>query len=222
MIQDMNKTLTRLFTIALLMMVSMGAWAEVKVLFGVNGTELQSTKDGTVTLGQKELTGGTVIISQEDQKNGTTELTLAVPPDKGYRLAENGLEVYTVAPADISQTRTVKASTKLDIKSEDFKDEASKRTYTATIDSNLALWLKSANFQLNREGGAKSTTHPYEGVWYLTNNNKTSKTYYVVPAANPQITIENHVSEDAYFSSDYSQEQGDPEKAFPYHFHDWW
>lgn len=214
MIQDMNKTLTRLFTIALLMMVSMGAWAEVKVLFGVNGTELQSAKDGTVTLGQKELTGGTVIISQEDQKNGTTELTLAVPPDKGYRLAENGLEVYTVAPADISQTRTVKASTKLDIKSEDFKDEASKRTYTATIDSNLALWLKSANFQLNREGGAKSTTHPYEGVWYLTNNNKTSKTYYVVPAANPQITIENHVSEDAYFSSDYSQEQGDPEKPF--------
>ena len=143
---------------ALLLMVSLGARAEVKVLFGVDGTELQPDKDGKVTLGQKELTGGTVIISQEDQKNGTTELFLAVTPDKGYRLAENGLEVYTVAPADISQTRTVKASTKLDIKSEDFTDEASKRTYTATIDSNLALWLKSANFQpQKRENGAKDT-----------------------------------------------------------------
>ena len=168
MTHDMKKTLTRLFTVALLLMVSLGARAEVKVLFGVNGTELQSAKDGTVTLGQKELTGGTVIISQEDQKDGTTELTLAVTPDKGYRLAENGLEVYTVAPADISQTRTVKASTKLDIKSEDFKDEASKRTYTATIDSNLALWLKSANFQPQKRDGAKGTVNNYaDGLYYI-------------------------------------------------------
>ena len=198
----MKKTLTRLFTVALLLMVSLGARAEVKVLFGVNGTELQPDKYGKVTLGQKELTGGTVIISQEDQKDGTTELTLAVTPDKGYRLAENGLEVYTVAPADISQTRTVKASTKLDIKSEDFKDEASKRTYTATIDSKLALWLKSANFQPQKRDGAKAggdedpkpKGYDYSGTYYIANynnggaggyqaNDKT-KNYYLCPSTN--------------------------------------
>lgn len=175
----MKKTLIRLFTVALLLMVSLGARAEVKVLFGVNGTELQPDKDGTVTLGQKELTGGTVIISQEDQKDGTTKLFLAVTPDKGYRLAENGLEVYTVAPADISQTRTVKASTKLDIKSEDFKDEASKRTYTATIDSKLALWVKSATFASNGSKGNRDVTHTYyalhcNGNGYLRVNGEAS------------------------------------------------
>ena len=213
----MKKTLTRLFTVALLLMVSLGARAEVKVLFGVDGTELQPDKDGKVTLGQKELTGGTVIISQEDQKNGTTELTLAVTPDKGYRLAENGLEVYTVAPADISQTRTVKASTKLDIKSEDFKDEASKRTYTATIDSNLALWLKSANFQPQKRDGAKGTD--YSGTYFIASQNSKGTKYnasspatnfYLVPAADPQLKN----CQDAFYSSDYNVTNGDPEKPF--------
>ena len=168
MTHDMKKTLMRMLTLMLLMMVSIGAWADVKVIYGEKGTELQADKDGKVTLGQKELTGGTVIISQEDQKDGTTKLFLAVTPDKGYRLAENGLEVYTVAPADISQTRTVKASTKLDIKSEDFKDEASKRTYTATIDSKLALWLKSANFLPQKRDDAKGPGVTY--TYYALHN----------------------------------------------------
>ena len=163
MTRDMNKTVMRILSIALLMMVSIGAGAEVKVIYGEKGTELQADKDGTITIGQKEgLTGGTIVITQVAQRDGTTKVTLAVTPDKGYRLAENGLEVYTVAPADISQTRTVTASTKLDIKSEDFKDEASKRTYTATIDSNLALWLKSATFALNEsKGNRDAVTYTY-------------------------------------------------------------
>ena len=214
MIQDMNKTLTRLFTVALLMMVSMGARAEVKVLFGEKGTELQSGKDGTITIGQKELTGGTIIISQEEQKDGTTKVTFAVTPDKNCKLAENGLEVYAVIPADISTTRGLEVSTALTLKSEDFKDEALKRTYTATIDSKLALWVKSADFQPQKRDDAKSTTHPYEGVWYLTNNHKKSTYYYVVPAKDPQITTTGHVNEDAYFSSNYKTQDGDPEKPF--------
>ena len=180
----MKKTLTRLFTVALLLMVSLGARAEVKVLFGVNGTELQPDKDGKVTLGQKELTGGTVIISQEDRKDGTTKLTLDVTPDKGYRLAVNGLEVYTVAPADISQTRTVKASAKLDIKSEDFTDEASKRTYTATIDSNLALWVKVAQF-ISESKADPTRSDDYSGTYYIGTAGykeaNTTTNYYLCP-----------------------------------------
>ena len=152
----MNKTMMRFFAIALLMMVSIGAGAEVKVIYGEKGTELQADKDGTITIGQKEgLTGGTIVITQVAQRDGTTKVTLAVTPSDGYTLAKDGLEVYAVAPADISSTRAVTASDKLDLTSDDFKDTSSKRTYTTSIDSNLALWLKSASFQPRKREGAK-------------------------------------------------------------------
>lgn len=218
MTHDMKKTLMRMLTLMLLMMVSIGAWADVKVIYGEKGTELQADKDGTITIGQKEgLTGGTIVITQVAQRDGTTKVTLAVTPSDGYTLAKDGLEVYTVAPADISQTRTVKASTKLDIKSEDFKDEASKRTYIATIDSNLALWLKSANFQPQKRDGAKGTD--YSGTYFIANQNSKGTKYndsspatnfYLVPAADPQVQNKR----DVFYSSDYTASYGDPEKPF--------
>ena len=55
-------------------------------------------------------------------------------------------------------------------------------------------------------------THPYAGVWYM--QVKKNPAYYMVPAANPQVTTANHVNEDAYFSSNYSTQAGDPEKPF--------
>lgn len=61
--------------------------------------------------------------------------------------------------------------------------------------------------------GAWGQTHPYAGVWYITNSTN-SLTGYWVPAADPQITSANHVYEDAYFSSDYTTQNGDPEKPF--------
>ena len=177
---NMNNIMMKLFTVALLMMVSLGARAEVKVLFGEKGTELQPAKDGTITLSQKELTGGTIIISQEEQKDGTTKVTFAVTPDKNYKLAENGLEVYAVIPPGISSTRGLEVSTALTLKSEDFKDEASKRTYTTTIDSKLALWLKSTDFQ-KKESGAKGTKVP-DGVYYIKNSNDNGNKWYLWPA----------------------------------------
>ena len=156
MTRDMNKTLMRILSIALLMMISIGAWADVKVIYGEKGTELQADKDGTITIGQKEgLTGGTIVITQVAQRDGTTKVTLAVTPSDGYTLAKDSLEVYAVAPADISSTRAVTASDKLDLTSDDFKDASQKRTYTTSIDSNLALWLKSASFQTRKREGAK-------------------------------------------------------------------
>lgn len=186
----MKKTLMRMLTLMLLMMFSMGAMADVKVLFGEKGQELQPGKDGSITLSQKEITGGTIVITQEDLKDGTFKVVLSVTPDKGYSMAKDGPEVYAVAPADISQTRTVKASTKLDIKCEDFKDETSKRTYTATIDSKLALWLKSANFLPQKRDGAKAGDPDFSGTYFISGNNqgvdsyditKTTENYYLCP-----------------------------------------
>ena len=223
----MNKTLTKLFTVALLMMVSLGAKADVKVLFGEKGTELQPAKGGKITLGQKELTGGTIIISQEEQKDGTTKVTFAVTPDKNYKLAEDGLEVYAVIPTDISPTRGIEVSTTLTLKSEDFKDEALKRTYTTTIDSKLALWVKSVDFQ-NKRDGAKGGTTPsgktdYSGIFYfanggsgksgdpaITGGTSSDNYFYLVPADNPQQPDKR----DAYFSSNYSTANGDSGKPY--------
>lgn len=190
----MRTTLTRLFTVALLMMISLGAKADVKVLYGEKGTELQPDKYGTITLAQKELTGGTIIISQEEQKDGTTKVTFAVTPDKNYKLAENGLEVYAVIPADISSTRGLEVSTTLTLKSEDFKDEALKRTYTTTIDSKLNLWLKSADFQKEGDNGRKAAItgeqDDYSGVYYIGSrdfaeaNTTTNNNFYLCPTEN--------------------------------------
>lgn len=60
--------------------------------------------------------------------------------------------------------------------------------------------------------GAQAS-HPYAGIWYIINGTN-SITGYWVPAADPQITTAGHVNEDAYFSSDYSTQPGDPEKPF--------
>ncbi len=50
-------------------------------------------------------------------------------------------------------------------------------------------------------------SHPYAGMWYISNYDTE---YYMVPASNPQ----RGNKEDAYFSSDYSRQDGDPEKPF--------
>lgn len=51
-------------------------------------------------------------------------------------------------------------------------------------------------------------THPYAGIWFLKSN--ADNTYFMVPAANPQQTS----NEDAFFSFNYAQQNGDPEMPF--------
>ena len=79
---------------------------------------------------------------------------------------------------------------------------------STTIRSAIALLLMLTL----GSGSVWGQTHPYAGVWYMTVKKNTA--YYMVPAANPQVTTANHVNEDAFFSSDYSTQEGDPEKPF--------
>ena len=94
---------------------------------------------------------------------------LAVTPSDGYTLAKDGPEVYALAPADIASgsTRAIEASTKLDLKSDDYTSDTQKRTYTTTIDAKLALWVKSATFEPNKRDGAKATS---SYTFYVINN----------------------------------------------------
>ena len=72
----------------------------------------------------------------------------------------------------------------------------------------LRLVVSLLLFLVLGSGNVWGQTHPYAGVWYMTVKKNTA--YYMVPAANPQVDSK----EDAYFSSDYSTQQGDPEKPF--------
>lgn len=178
----MKTTLTRLFTVMMLIMVSMGAKADVKVLFGEKG---ESTFKSD---------GGTIEVKQDVSKKDATKITvyLIVTPNKGYSMKEkDAIEAYATAPANINPTRAPQASDKLTLDCDNFKDEYSVRTYHVDIDPNLALWVKSADFQKkedgskgNRETGpvviSESTDNPdiyliqsYSNeVFYMRNNDR--------------------------------------------------
>ena len=197
----------RMLTLMLLMMFSMGAMADVKVLFVEKGQELQPGKDGSITLSQKEITGGTIVITQEDLKDGTFKVVLSVTPDKGYSMAKNGPEVYALASTDVAfnSTRAVTASTKLDLICNDYTADTQKRTYTTTIDAKLALWVKSATFALNEsKGNRDAVTYTYYALH--ANGKGYMKQRYAVVANDGTFRYENVYDGNGYSIWVYSSE----------------
>ena len=99
----MKTILTRLFTIAVLMMVSMAVGAKVDV-------ELN-----------KEYSGGKVTVkSQEDKSDGSTLVTITVSPGNGYTITHNekkkSVIVYAVLPAEGQRnTRAPEISSELEV-----------------------------------------------------------------------------------------------------------
>lgn len=167
----MKTILTRLFTVALLMMVSLGAKADVKVLFGEKGDDKVKTDGDKI---EATYDGGTIVVTQKVVDATKVTVFLTVTPNKGYTMQEkNVIEAYATAPANIGTTRAQLVSEKLTLDCEDFKDETLKRTYTTTIDSKLALWVKSAKFESASKGGSTRATN-YK---YVIINNKGNKAF---------------------------------------------
>jgi len=206
MIQDMNKTLTRLFTVALLMMVSMGARAEVKVLFGEKGTDKYEGKGGTIQVKQEESRDG-----------GKVTVRLAFIPDKNYTFDEQSLEVYKVFSPESAATRALEIDGDALKLEEDKSTNPSEKHYHVDIDSKLALRVKEAQFISESKAGP--TRSDYSGTYFIANQNSKGTKYndsspatnfYLVPAADPQVQNKR----DAFYSSDYTASYGDPEKPF--------
>ena len=205
MIQDMKTILTRLFTVMLLIMVSMGAMADVKVLFGEKGDDKVKTDGDKI---EATYDGGTIVVTQKVVDATKVTVFLTVTPNKGYTMQEkNVIEAYATAPANIGTTRAPLVSEKLTLDCEDFKDEASKRTYTTTIDSKLNLWVKSAKFESASKGGegeplrgdpveitsdadGNGTIDDSEKKFYLIQTNA-FPSFYIAPQANNTITTNN-------------------------------
>ena len=197
----MRTTLTRLFTVMMLIIVSMGAMADVKVLFGEKGTELQPAKNGTITLSQKEVTGGTITITQEKPTDGKVRVNFNVAPASGYIYTDGNITLVAFYP--LSSTRadspaediTVHSTLTLHPKDESQTDTSKPRDYYVDIDEGLGLWVKSANFQ-KKESGAKDTRTDYSGIKYIasdgtpssgsyTYSEGSSNNFYLVPTCEP-------------------------------------
>ena len=201
MIQDMKTKLTRLLTVVVLIMVSMGAMADVKVLFGEKGDDKVKTDGDKI---EATYDGGTIVVTQKVVDATKVTVYLTVTPNKGYTMQEkNVIEAYATAPTNIGKTRAPEVSEKLSLDCEDFKDEYSTRTYYVDIDPALALWVKSVTFEPKKRGnGAKNGTplygDNYSGTYYIANadytandlktrnysdNDKTNN-YYLCPSSN--------------------------------------
>ena len=145
----MKTTLTKMFVVLVLMMIGMGAKADVKVYFGEKGTE------------KFEGSGGTVEVKQEESKDDNTQVTvyLGFIPQSGYSFDEKSLEIYAVIPTDANSTRTPDISDSPLKLEEDKSENPGEKHYHVTIDSKLGLWVKKAVFLNGRKSGVTVTYH---------------------------------------------------------------
>ena len=169
----MNKTLTRLFTIALLMMVSMGSWAEVKIDLG-----------GKDNKGVYE--GGTITAKQSEAKDGKVTVTLTVTPANGYTITKKDITVVATLASSISRPNARRnapeISGTLDLEGKDPDDLSKSRDYTVTVDANLGVWVKEVKFT---ENGRKEGENDFSGTYYIGSvgykEANTTTNYYLCP-----------------------------------------
>ena len=199
----MKKITMRLFALALLTMVSMGAWAQIDV---------QIAKDGTFD-------GGTIKYKDQTKpdEKGFVTVTITVIPDKknGYTISKNDITVVSTYPPSglNSGTRTPEIADNLTLyfkgsADADTDDLSAERDYTFIVPSGFGAWVKEAKFQNNRDG-AKGTMdfNLPDGYYYLGNDagaNNIPKyvdsdfeaNFYMCPAHSSNIDEKNYLGGD--------------------------
>ena len=159
----MKTYMTRIFTMLMLTMVSMGAWADVKVVYGEKGEDKFTG------------TGGTIEATAQSKPNANDEvtITLTVAPADGYTISKSDIEVYATISPSATRTGEPQISGKLELKGNDPKDLSEKRDYIVTVKSNLGLWVKVVNFKsASKDGPTRATDYKYVII-----NNKGNKAF---------------------------------------------
>ena len=157
----MKTTLTRLFTVMMLIMVSMVAVADVKVLYGKSGNDT--------------FTGGKISATQEVQKDGQVAVTFTVKPDNGYTFTYTKTSLVIVSVYDPSSQSSTRAD---EIKvSETLWPKGTEGTisypnygeYAVTVDPNLGVWVQTLVFtESNRDTKGVGDSNPdYSGTYYI-------------------------------------------------------
>ena len=147
MTHNMKKTLMRMLTLMLLAILSLGARAQVTVIYGENGDEGKP---------YYKFSGGTIEATKQSTDGGKTTVTLTVTPASGYSIARKDITVVSVLSPGTAGTRAPEIAGPLTLDGDDPTDLSAKRDYTVTLDQNLGLWVQSAKFTLASKGGDES------------------------------------------------------------------
>ena len=158
----------------MLMFFSMGAYADVKILYGEKGEEL---KTGEATI---KGDNGTIAVEQKASDDGSqTTVHLTFTPNEGFTISSDNIEVYAVISPDGTSTRAPEISgDPLKLNEEDSKDP--EKCYSVKIDSRLGLWIKKAEFQ--PFGQKNRTAIPFEVTTTDDITNHTEKLYWIESA----------------------------------------
>lgn len=167
MIQDMRTILTRLFTVALLLMVSMAAGAQyVTVNIGNNG----KFDNGSITEKKDAQT--------KSADGNTVTVTLLVKPKSGYSIDPSTIDVYeTISPQTVypngTRANDVTLGKRLDVKC-DVKTITKETECTVDVASNLGIWVQKAEFLSGAKGNRGVYTYyafHIDGTGYLKQAN---------------------------------------------------
>ena len=198
---DMKKITMRLIALALLTLVSMGAGAAIEVTYGKDGSK------------DPNFTGGKVLATPGDEKDGKVTFTLDVSPDNGYTITKDDIEVYaTISPAGTRANPEI--SKKLDLEGKDPANASDKRTYTFTIESNFGVWVKEAKFLSeskntggNRELTINITNDPSNPVYYLFQSFGNTS-FFMRPDGTGKVNTSNILTDDMKWYFLESDESG--------------
>ena len=189
---------------ALLTMVSMGAWAQIDV---------QITNDG-------KFDGGTIkyIDQSKPDEKGFVTVTIIVTPDKdkGYTISKNDITVVSTYPPSVPNagTRTPEIADNLTLyfkgsADADTDDLSAERYYTFIVPSGFGAWVKEATFQPKKRDGAKGTMdfNLPDGYYYLGNDANANSipkyvdsdfeaNFYMCPAHSSTVDEKNYLGGD--------------------------
>lgn len=152
MIRDMRTILMRLFSVALLTMVSMAAGAQY--------VTVNIEKDGNFG-------NGSITEKKDAQKKSadgnTVTVTLIVKPKSGYSIDPSTIEVYeTISPQTVypngTRANDVTLGKRLDVKC-DVKTITKETECTVDVASNLGVWVQKAEFLSESKGNRGVNTY---------------------------------------------------------------
>ena len=171
------KTLTRIYAVALLMMISMGARSQVRV-------DIDTFTGGTVS--EK---------SQSDPgEDRSVRVTITVTPDDGYEIAKSDVMVAATLPTERVSTRSPQIAMMLGLEGDDPDDLTQPRDYTFTVDDGFGAWVHTANFH------RQQTQQTIESGIYRISHASGNETWYLWPSVttdadgHPYLTTFNDIS----------------------------
>ena len=188
MIQDMKTILTRMFTVVVLMMISMAAWGQGEYV--------------TVDIGKFD--NGTITESQPQKQDGDQVIvTLNVEPQEGFSVLLSEIYIYeTISPNMTRAGESPELGKRLYLDPpKGFEDKkitkATECTVTVDANGNFGVWVKSADFQKKRDdskgptdGDGSHLGNDYSGMSYIANYNDNNynpedrtNNYYLCPSA---------------------------------------